>query len=272
MVRAASMPLLLVLAGMAALPVEAQQPATATPAARAAAPQPQLPRSATLPGVPSARPALSAPRVIFRDGLLTVHAHGANLAEVLNAIQRKIGASFEFPDSAAQESVAVDLGPASPHDVLAQILNGSRFDYIVLGKQDDPNEIASVMLQEKSGAEAGQSAASYPAPGAYPPPNDQEQPDEVPAEILSDDQPPPPAANTTEDQNPKTPEQMLEELKQMQNQQQQLQQQRQQQNGQPQTVAPGVPPPVPPPPMPGPQPHNYPPQQMPPDQNEPNQN
>lgn len=273
MVRAACMPMLLALVGFA---VQAQQPRAATPVPYVAAPKPQVTRAPASP-LASARPAAAPLRVVFRDGLLAVHAHGANLADVLNAIQRKTGATFEFPNSAAQEPVAVDLGPASPHDVLAQLLNGSRFDYIVLGRPDDPNEISTVMLQEKSGAGgAAQPVASYPA-AAYQPPEVQEQ-DEVPTEIPADDQPPPPATNAVEDQNPKTPEQMLEELKQLQAQQAQQQQQQQQpgvaQAGQQiepgQPVPPRIQQPVPPGRYEGPgQPQNFPQQQMPPDQNEP---
>src|SRR5579864_3558414 len=230
MVRAVSLPFLLIFLGVAAL--QAQQPRPATPLGRTAAPQPQVTRSATMPVVP--RLVASTPRVVFRDGLLTVHAHNTNLADVLNAIQRKTGASFEFPNSAAQEAVAVDLGPAPPHDVLASLLNGSRFDYIVLGRQDDPNEIATVMLQEKTGANG---APAEPAPvQTYQAPEEQEQPEEVPADVQDDQQAPP---AMPEDQNTKTPEQMLEELKQMQNQQNQQQQQQQiQQPGQP--VQPGL--------------------------------
>jgi len=241
MTRAVFMPLTLLvpLLGAPALVGQQSQPPARpglanvhrqNPAARN--PSPSRPVTAS-PSAPSGS------RVVFRDGLLSVHAHNTNLADVLNAIQRKTGASFEFPSSAAQEPVAVDLGPASPHDVLASLLNGSRFDYIVLGRSDNPSEIATVMLQEKSGANGLPNSAAEPPPAAgnYQPPAEvQENADDVPTEIPDDAQQQQPEPGAAPDQQ-KTPEQMLEELKRMQ-QQQQTQQQRQGQ----QPNQPGAPP------------------------------
>lgn len=242
--------LLAALSAASLLSAQQQIPVSARPGATAHR-QNQSIRGNPTPtsALPANPPGQASSRVVFRDGLLTIHAHNANLAEVLNAIQRKTGASFEFPSSAAQEPVAVDLGPASPHDVLASLLNGSRFDYIVLGRPDDPNDIATVMLQEKTGANGVPNSATEPqvagnsAGNQQPAADMQENADDVPTEIPDDtQQAPEPAAapeQQQQQQQPKTPEQMLEELKRMQQQQQIQQQQGQQPNQQPNQ--PGVP-------------------------------
>jgi len=247
MVRFVFLPLTLVVGLSAATLAQQQTPPPARPGSTTHRQNQNIRVNPTqISALPANQPGQASSRVVFRDGLLTVHAHNANLAEVLNAIQRKTGASFEFPSSAAQEPVAVDLGPASPHDVLASLLNGSRFDYIVLGRPDDPNDIATVMLQEKSGANGVPNSATEPqvagnsAGNQQPPAEVQENADDVPTEIPDDTQQAPEPSAAPEQQQPKTPEQMLEELKRMQ-QQQQIQQQQGQQPNQP-----GAPPQLPP--------------------------
>ena len=44
-----------------------------------------------------------------------------------------------MPPDAASDRVAAQLGPGNPRDVIASLLQGSRFDYIVLGSVNDPN-------------------------------------------------------------------------------------------------------------------------------------
>ena len=238
MTRIALLPLTLIVGFYGAIQAQQTQPPASSTSGRVRQQtQPVRHSAAPLGQAGASAQPQSSSRVIFRDGLLSVHAHNTNLADVLNAIQRKTGASFEFPSSAAQELVAVDLGPASPHDVLASLLNGSRFDYIVLGRTDDPNDIATVMLQEKSGPNGAVAATgTQPPVNAYQPPAEvQENADDVPTEIPDDteqQQPPPPTG--ADQQNPKTPEQMLEELKRMQQQQGQQQGQQPNQQGQPQ--------------------------------------
>ena len=77
-------------------------------------------------------PATSAPTtsVNFQHGLLRIHAKGATLAEVLFEVQKQTGAEIPIPAGAEQEVVSADLGPAPAQDVLAALLNGSRYNFI----------------------------------------------------------------------------------------------------------------------------------------------
>ena len=91
-------------------------------------------------GTASATPPVPAPppvRVSFQQGLLQIHAQRATLAEVLFEVQKKTGAEIPIPSGAEQEIVVADLGPASPRDVLAALLAGSRYNFVFIDNERD---------------------------------------------------------------------------------------------------------------------------------------
>jgi len=69
------------------------------------------------------------------NGLLSIHAEKATLAQVLFEVQRLTHADIAIPAGAEQEEVAADLGPAPARDVLAALLNGSRYNFIFVGNE-----------------------------------------------------------------------------------------------------------------------------------------
>ncbi len=87
--------------------------------------------------------------VEFSNGLLSIHASNATLSEVLYQIQKKTGAEIAIPSGTEQERVAADFGPASPSEVLSQLLNGSGLNFVVVGSESDPNSLRSVLLSPK---------------------------------------------------------------------------------------------------------------------------
>ena len=171
------------------------------------------------------------PRVTFRNGLLSIHADNSTMADVMSAIRRATGASLDLPASAAGERVVSDLGPAAPNDVLVKLLDGSRFDYVLLQSPQNPSLVQFILLHEKGASTLAASNAGGPPqpifnqPQPEPPAEVPEDQVEAPAQEIPDqaipaqDQQQQPAAEGQ--QQPKTPEQLLEELKQMQRQQQQ---------------------------------------------------
>jgi hypothetical protein len=178
------------------------------------------------------------PQVAFRNGLLTVHAINSTMSSLLSAIREKTGIEFDGAENSS-ERVAVNLGPASEGDVMAGIFAGSSFDYVVLGRADSPNIVQRVILTPKgkappSGTFAGTQPFRQPQAQAQES-DDQDTADDASLDNADQDpqdtanQPPPPPAQPpvalNQDQNngPKTPEQLLEELKQMQLRQQQQQ-------------------------------------------------
>jgi len=69
-------------------------------------------------------------KVTFQNGLLSIHAEGGTLAQVLTEVQRQTQAEIAIPAGAEQERVVADLGPAPARDVLAALLNGSSYNFI----------------------------------------------------------------------------------------------------------------------------------------------
>jgi len=123
------------------------------------------------PVIALAAPAAVAPRlppaprlnVDFHDGKLKIVADHATLAAVLNEVHRRTGAQITLPAGGGMEQVIVALGPAAPRDVLAALLNGSRFNFIMVGSDNDPSQVRSVLLTARTGGPAD-------APAPYSPP------------------------------------------------------------------------------------------------------
>ncbi len=191
-----------------------------------------------------------APQVSYQGGELSIVAHNSTLADVLHAVRKLTGAEMEVPPN-ANERVVADIGPGPARDVLAELLNGTHFNYVMVGSTTDPSSVQSVVLTPKSSAPETASVAPPKRPGmppnglprAYTPPVVQGVPAEASsggdAEDAEEDsadaadaaeeqsQPLQDQQNPAQQQTPKTPEQLLQEL------QRQQQQQQQQQPGQP---------------------------------------
>jgi hypothetical protein len=84
--------------------------------------------------------------VNFSNGLLTVHSNKATLSEILFAVQQRTGAEVAIAAGAEQEKVVVDLGPAPAPELLAQLLNGSKFNFLILSNANDPRQLDKVIL------------------------------------------------------------------------------------------------------------------------------
>lgn len=164
-----------------------------------------------------------APVVTYRDGLLSVQALNSNLSSVVTAIRNKTGIEFEGAEGIS-ERVAIALGPAPEGDVLAAIFAGSKYDFLAIGRADSPTIVQKVILTVKNQPGAAGEAQAQQQP---PPANQGEE--ETPEEQQNAGEPqdtpvqppvpqPPPQAETPPNQQPKTPEQLLQELQQMRQQ------------------------------------------------------
>jgi len=193
-------------------------------------------------------------KVSYEGGLLAISAHNSTLNEILRDVKKLTGASIEIPQGASERVVA-DLGPGAPRDVLALLLNGTSFNYVMLGSSSDPKAVSSVILMLKPSAAETQTAASSnpgttPAGGVPPvqplnrqnvfPPqrrpgtanaedadndNDQDNAEDNAEDQAQPVQPVQPNAQDQQQQQPqpgqpnagpKTPEQILEELQRQQ--------------------------------------------------------
>jgi hypothetical protein len=123
----------------------------------------------------SGKPSLD---VSFRDGLLSIRAYKASLSEVLFAVHQRTGAEVAISAGAEQEQVVADIGPAPAPEVLARLLNGSKFNFLILSSASDPRMLDRVILSPR-------------ADGAVTAPSPMQGNDEA------DDEPPPVAVQSS---------------------------------------------------------------------------
>ena len=227
---------------------------------------PPLPSGPTGPvqQIPLDSIAAVPPQVTFQNNQLAIVAPNSTLAEILRAVKKQTGAEIDVPS--APERVVTHLGPGPAREVMAELLNGSRFNYVLLGAPGDQNGLTRVVLVAKSGAPdltpnnpqpgepgpgQGMQQAGMQAPGVIPPANFNPTQQEAPAEANEEPaEEATPADDNNNDQNNgaeaeqpqenpgiKTPQQMLQEM-----QQRQLQLQQNQPPGQPAIPGSGMPP------------------------------
>jgi hypothetical protein len=84
--------------------------------------------------------------VTFRDGMLAIRSNKATLSDVLHAVQQRTGAQVSISAGAEQEKVVADIGPAPAPEVLSQLLNGSRFNFLILNAANDPQRLDRIIL------------------------------------------------------------------------------------------------------------------------------
>jgi hypothetical protein len=113
-------------------------------------------------------PAKPAPvlEVEFRSGRLGIVAHDVSLAQVLSEVQHKTGADIAIPPVAAQEQVVANIDLQPVRDALTALLNGSRFNFIMVGADNDPAKLKSLILTFRGGgiSEPAIAPSSSPAP------------------------------------------------------------------------------------------------------------
>ena len=133
---------------------------------------------------PVSVPAPTPLQVSYRDGLLGIYANKATLSEVLYAIQQRTGADISIPAGAEQEKVVAEITPAPAAEAVARLLNGSRFNFLILNSATDPRRLDRVILSTRTVSSGG---------FVPPPPQPQEEDttaDEQPA--VAPNPPPPP--------------------------------------------------------------------------------
>jgi hypothetical protein len=112
------------------------------------APRVQAAAAAPVTVVPVAEPPKAGVSVSFRDGMLSIRTEKATLAEVLFEVQRQTKAEIAIPAGAEQEQVVTDIGPAPARDVLASLLNGSSYNFIFVGNEQD-GSLGKVILSRR---------------------------------------------------------------------------------------------------------------------------
>lgn len=125
---------------------------------RRSAKHPEKQEVAVQPASPTPPPTLaempaSPPQVSFQGGQLTISAQNSTLGDILKAVRTQTSATVDLPGN-APERVVGQFGPGPARDVLASLLNGSHFNYMLLGSPTDPNALDRVILMAKSSSVA----------------------------------------------------------------------------------------------------------------------
>jgi len=175
----------------------------------------------------------SPAQVTYSKDTLTINANNATLGDILLAVHRQTGATIDISGNAT-DPVVGRFGPGPARDVLSVLLNGCQFNYVLLGSATNPSGLERVVLMSKAGG-AEQVPSSSPVPQQKPSvvtpqaaalDDGAELPD--PSETAEDqanqpqppmEQQPPPTQNSVGQGGAgKTPEQLLQEMQQRQQQ------------------------------------------------------
>jgi hypothetical protein len=151
------------------------------------------------------------------NGLLTIDAPNSTLSAVLKGVHDATGAEVE--GASPSERVAVRLGPGDPRQVIAALLQGTPYDYLILGSLVQPDAVTRIVLTQPtdgSPAQSGPVAGHRPQPMPQPQMNESpDSPDDgatQPAGDIQADQTQPPPQSQPDQNPPKTPEQLFKEL------------------------------------------------------------
>lgn len=104
--------------------------------------------------------------VTFQNGQLSIASEKGSLADVLNEVRLQTGAEIAIPAGAEQEQVVTTIGPAVPRTAMSELLNGSRYNFIIVGTDADPNQLEKVVLTPKAVIDTAD--APPPAPDPVP--------------------------------------------------------------------------------------------------------
>lgn len=202
----------------AAQPAQAAPKPKAEPAAKPAKPSPVIPaKPASRASAPSILNQAAQPaKVSLASGKLTIEAHNSSLSDILRQIAKAGSMKVDgLPANAAAKRIFGQYGPATPREVLTDLLTGSGYNVIMAGltPAGTPRELA---LSPRA-ARGVSGPAPQPAESDEDTDNQQDiEPTQYPDE--QQDQPQPPEA---QDHRLRTPEQVLQELQRMRQQQQQ---------------------------------------------------
>ncbi len=130
------------------------------------------------------------PNIRFANGLLSIEADNSVLTDILYEVGSKTGAEIQMPpwSDAGRERVVAKLGPGNPRDVIAALLHGSSFNYVIV---ESPQGLQQLILTPKTDWPGPQGDQ----PGQPNPQNDQPPSAAAPIETPPADVTPPPPDN-----------------------------------------------------------------------------
>ncbi len=183
-----------------------RKPVAAHAAAPAPAPAPEAPEPPKPPDWPvNDRP--TAATVIWNSQGLRIEASNSSLQKILKDVSTLTGAKIQ--GLASDQRIYGTYGPASARQVLAQLLDGSGYNILMIGDQGQGTP-RQIVLSPQSRTEPTQQAAANQNPQAdeNADAEDQAQPQPEPQ--------PPARSGFAPGAPPRTPQQILQEMQQRQ--------------------------------------------------------
>jgi hypothetical protein len=197
----------------------AEQQAPSTPPV--ASPQPAQPAAPQQPQAASGvapsllqQPAREA-QIVFAGDTLSIHADNSSLTAILRQFATRSGMQVEGLSS--DERVFGTFGPGTPRDVLADLLNGTAYNLVLLGDLSNGAPRELILTPTTRGGGAAPTAATPELNPDEAVSNDQESADAPPPDVPPPTPPPPGAAPGN---GVRTPQQLFEQLQRMRQAQQ----------------------------------------------------
>lgn len=85
-------------------------------------------------------------KIFYERGDLRISAQHCKLLDVLREVGKRTGAFVEAAPGLGEDAVFADFGPGPAREVLASLLYGSSFNYIIVGSPSNPKEITQILL------------------------------------------------------------------------------------------------------------------------------
>jgi hypothetical protein len=104
------------------------------------------------PMTPEQLPA-QAPQVSYQDGRLTVNSENSTMKDILGAIRKQTNVQMDLPATMGTDRVAAHLA-GLPRDVISSLLEGTSWDYIIVGSPTESDHIQSLIVTSAGGGVA----------------------------------------------------------------------------------------------------------------------
>ena len=84
---------------------------------------------------------------VYQEGALSITAEDATLPEIFDSVRQSTGAAIDAP--ATEERMSVHLGPQPPVQVIAALLEGTPFNYAILGGTGPADRVLRIIVMPK---------------------------------------------------------------------------------------------------------------------------
>lgn len=105
-------------------------------------------------------PEAPSPIAAMTGGGLTIRADGQDFVSVMDAIRSVTGIAIEMPPGSAPEPVFMNVGPVSTRDALLALLEGTKYNYMIVSSEHDAQLVKRVILSEQRSLPAAPLVAS----------------------------------------------------------------------------------------------------------------